>query len=163
MKQVQGQFGHEKHLPPKHTVRMDSDIIDIAYFHEDGGILFASDKQGQLNLIDINSMRTQQFLVQQKCLISHINSPAQGHELSGTLGLSMSQNGGFALFDLRTASKTMHLMTLNAVKSEFVGHLMALLTDSGSLELFDVRKIHSGPLRIFNPEFKEAQAIWIRE
>lgn len=70
------------------------------------------------------------------------------------MGLSMQNFGGFALFDLRSGRKTLNLHDLNASKSAVLGNHLVILTSTGSLELYDHRRVLSGPLRAYNPEFK---------
>lgn len=72
----------------------------------------------------------------------------------GLVGLSMQNFGGFAIFDLRSGNKTLSLHDMNASKSELFGRHVMILTNTGSLELYDHRKMLSGPVMVYNSEFK---------
>ena len=76
--------------------------------------------------------------------------------IQNLLSLSMSDLGGFALFDIRQGTKTTHMTTLNAIKTQFYASnadYITILTKQGSLELFDLRNLLGGPVNIFNQSF----------
>jgi hypothetical protein len=86
--------------------------------------------------------------------------------IQNLLSLSMSDFGGFALFDLRQGSKTTHMTTLNAIKTSFYAsnpNYLSLLTKQGSLELYDLRNLSGGPVNIFNQQFAAVCDEWKKE
>ena len=68
------------------------------------------------------------YPIMSKAQITHISVPTRFDQTNTLLGLSMTNFGGIALFDIRNGKKAMHLQELNAAKSEFKEHYIGVLT-----------------------------------
>ena len=69
----------------------------------------------------------------------------------------MSKFGGLALFDIRTASRTMYSHDIHSVKTRYYEedpNYLGVLTSFGSLELYDIRNF-KWPIMIYNSEYTE--------
>lgn len=67
----------EKLALVKHTCKVDAPILASEFHSEDGGLLFASDKEGDLHFFDLNNLASSEsalkFKITPRAQITHIS------------------------------------------------------------------------------------------